>query len=98
VIGEIRRGIELKRRTDAAQALALDTWLDKMRAGLVGRIIPVEERIAEVWGTLGVPDAVPAIDGLLAATAIVHDLTVISRNLADLRRTTARLFDPFQGD
>ena len=98
VMGEIRRGIELKRRTDAAQAVALEAWLYRMRAGLVGRIISVDERIAEVWGTLGVPDAVPAIDGLLAATAIVHDLTVVSRNLADLCRTTVRAFDPFQGD
>jgi toxin FitB len=98
VIGEIRRGIELKRRNDAAQAIALEAWLDRMRSSLVGRILPVNERIAEAWGRLGVPDAIPAIDGMLAATAIVHDLTVVSRTLVDLRRTAARVFDPFQGD
>ena len=98
VIGEIRRGIELKRRTDMAQAIALEAWLERMRTGLVGRIIPVDERIADAWGRLGVPDAIPAIDGMLAATAIVHDLTVVSRNLGDLSRTAARVFDPFQGD
>ena len=95
VIGEIRRGIELKRRTDTAQAIALEVWFDRMRLSLAGRIIAVDERIADAWGRLGVPDAVPAVDGLLAATALVHDLTVVSRNVSDLRRTTARVLNPF---
>jgi predicted nucleic acid-binding protein len=95
VIGEIRRGIELKRRTDTAQAIALEVWFDRMRLSLGGRIIAVDERIADAWGRLGVPDAVPAVDGLLAATALVHDLTVVSRNVSDLRRTTARVLNPF---
>jgi len=67
VIGEIRRGIELKRRADAAQAAALTLWLEKLRARLGPRILPVDERVAEVWGRLGVPDPLPAIDGLIAA-------------------------------
>jgi predicted nucleic acid-binding protein len=95
VIGEIRRGIERKRRSDPVQAAALDGWLDKVRAGLRDRVFPVDERVAEAWGRLGVPDAIPAVDGLLAATALVHDLTVVSRNLADLARTGARVLDPF---
>jgi toxin FitB len=95
VIGEIRRGIELKRRTDAAQAGALTVWLDKLRAGLGTRILPVDERIAEAWGRLGIPDPLPAIDGLIAATAIVHGLTVVTRNVADLARTGVTIFDPF---
>jgi toxin FitB len=62
VIGEIRRGIELKRRTDPVQAAALEGWLDRIRAGLGGRILPVDERVAELWGRLGVPVTLPAID------------------------------------
>jgi predicted nucleic acid-binding protein len=95
VIGEIRRGIELKRRSDAAQAAALETWLDHLRVGLGGRILPVDERVAEAWGRLGVPDPVPAIDGLIAATALVHGLTIVTRDVGDLARTGVAVFDPF---
>ncbi len=95
VIGEIRRGIELKRRGDPAQAMALDRWLGRLRAGLASRILPVDERIVEVWGKLGIPDALPAIDGLIAATAVVHGLTVVTRNVADLTRAGVTVLNPF---
>ncbi len=95
VIGEIRRGIELKRRADAVQAAALTVWLDKLRAGLGARILPIDERIAEAWGRLGMPNPLPVIDGLIAATAIVHGLTVVMRNVADLARTGVTVLDPF---
>ena len=97
VIGEIRRGIGLKRRSDAAQAAALEVWLDQVRVGLGRRILPVDERIAEVWGRLGIPDPVPAIDGLIAATAMVHGLTVMTRNVSDLARTGVSVLNPFSG-
>jgi toxin FitB len=95
VIGEIRRGIERKRRTDRVQASALEMWLDTVRAGLGGRILPVDERVADAWGKLGVPDPVSTVDGLIAATALVHGLTVVTRNVRDLARTGVRVFDPF---
>ncbi len=95
VIGEIRRGIEIKRRADAAQASALTLWLDKLRAGLGARILPVDERVAEIWGRLSIPDPLPIIDGLIAATAIVHGLTVVTRNVSDLARTGVTVLDPF---
>lgn len=95
VIGEIRRGIEQKRRTDPEQAVALEGWLDRVRAGLGGRIIPVDERIAEQWGKLGVRATLPAVDGLIAATAMVHGLTIVTRNVVDMARTGASLFNPF---
>jgi hypothetical protein len=95
VLAEIRRGIELKRRRDAMQATALDRWYTTMRAGLEDRILPVTEPIAEVWARLSVPDPLPLIDGLLAATAKVHDLVVVTRNVADIARTGVPTFDPF---
>jgi hypothetical protein len=97
VIGEIRRGIELKCRRDAGQAEVLDAWLDKLRAGLGDRVLPVDERIAEAWGRLGAPNPLPVIDGLIAATALVHGLTVVTRNVADLARTGVDVLDPFAG-
>jgi hypothetical protein len=94
VLAEIRRGIELKRRRDQEQAKSLDRWFAQMRARLGDRILPVDEPIADAWALLGIPDPLPLIDGLLAATAKVHGLTLVSRN-ADLRRTGVTLLDPF---
>jgi predicted nucleic acid-binding protein len=98
VIGEIRRGIEQKRRTDPDQADALERWLDNIRRGLGGRIIPVDERVAEMWGRLSSASTPPAIDGLIAATALVHRLTVATRNPGDMARTGASLLNPFAED
>ena len=96
VLAESRRGIELKRRHDPEQAKALEWWFGKMRSGIGDRIIPVDEPIAEQWARLNVPDPLPFIDGLLAATAIVRGLTLVTRNTADVARTGAKLLDPFQ--
>ena len=49
----------------------------------------------EVWGNLNVPDRLPAIDGLLAATALVHDFTLVTRNTRDVERTGVKLLNPF---
>lgn len=95
VLGELRRGIELLRRRDESSARALDGWLAGLVDGFGDRLLPVDERIAETWGRLGVPDAVPVIDGLLAATALVHDLTLVTRNVADVERTGASALNPF---
>jgi hypothetical protein len=95
VLAEIRRGIELKRRKDPHQAAALDHWLAQVRTRLGDRVLPVDEPIAEAWALLSVPDPVPFIDGLLAATAKVHGLTLVTRNAAPLVRTRVSLLDPF---
>jgi toxin FitB len=95
VLAEIRRGIELKRRRDQEQAKSLDRWFAQMRARLGDRILTVDEPIADAWALLGIPDPLPLIDGLLAATAKVHGLTLVTRNVANLRRTGVTLLDPF---
>ena len=96
VIGEIRHGIELMRRRDAPQAQAMEHWMDGMIAKYAGRILPVDQRIADAWGRLGVPDPVPDIDGILAATALVHDLTLVSRGNALLSMRELRSINPFE--
>jgi toxin FitB len=58
-------------------------------------IISIDEPIAEAWALLGIPNALPLIDGLLAATAKVHGLTVVTRNVADISRTGVSVLDPF---
>ncbi len=95
VIGEIRHGIALKRRTDPAQAMMLERWLATTRVNLGARVLAVDERVAEIWADLGVPNPVPVIDGLLAATALAHGMTVVSRNVADFSRTGVGIVNPF---
>ena len=95
VVGEIRQGIERLRRRDPAQAAVYEAWLAALRRDYADRILPVTADIAEAWGRLNLPDPVPVIDGLLAATAQVRDLTLVTRNSADLARTGVRLLNPF---
>jgi predicted nucleic acid-binding protein len=95
VLAEIRHGIELKRRRDPQQAVSLDQWFTQMRARLGDRVLSIDEPIAEAWALLGVPDPMPLIDGLLAATAKVHNLTLVTRNVADIKPTGVTFLDPF---
>jgi toxin FitB len=95
VLAEIRHGIELKRRNDPEQAKSLDRWFSHMRARLGGRVLPIDEPVAEAWALLGIPDPLPLIDGLLAATAKVHGLTLVTRNVADIAVVGVLLLDPF---
>jgi predicted nucleic acid-binding protein len=95
VLAEIRRGIELKRRSDPEQAKSLDRWFSQMRTRLGGRVLSIDEPIAEAWALLGIPDPLPLIDGLLAATAKVHGLTLVTRNVADIKAAGVSLLDPF---
>ena len=94
VVGELRRGIESIRRRDAASALALEQWLSGLTDGFAERILPVDQDVAEQWGRLNVPDPVPTVDGLLAATALVHGLTLVTHNSRDVARTGVPLLDP----
>ena len=95
VLAEIRRGIELKRRTVPEQAASLDRWFAQMRSRLGDRMLPIDETIADTWARLDVPDPLPLIDSLLAATAKVYGLTLVTRNIADISRTGVSLLNPF---
>ena len=95
VLGELRRGIESLRRRDPVAAALLDRWLSDQRAVQAGRILPVDEAVAARWGVLNVPDPLPTVDGLLAATALVHGMTLVTRNTKDVLRTGASLHNPF---
>jgi toxin FitB len=95
VVGEIRRGIERLRRRDPPQATIYEAWLTTLRLDYADRIIPITAEIAEEWGRLSVPDPVPTADGLMAATAKVHCLTLVTRNTPDFVRTGVPLLNPF---
>jgi predicted nucleic acid-binding protein len=96
VLAEIRRGIEMKRRSDPDQAEILDRWFAQMRTRLGDRVLAIDEPIADAWAHLGIPDPIPLVDGLLAATAMVHGLTLVTRNTADVARTGVSVLNPFE--
>lgn len=97
VVGEIQQGVERLRRRDPRQAAGYDAWLTGLRARFAPRILPITKDVAVEWGRLNVPDPLPVVEGLLAATARVHGLTLVSRNVADASRTDVPLFNPFSG-
>jgi predicted nucleic acid-binding protein len=94
-VGEIRRGIESIRRRDPDSAAALDGWLARVVEAHRDRIIQIDRAVAEEWARLNVPDPLPVVDGLLAATAKVADLTLATRNVADIEGTGIAIFNPF---
>lgn len=95
VLGELRRGVELVRRRDEVAATSLERWLDEMVGRFPERVLPVDDAVADRWGRLNVPNPVPAIDGLLAATALVHGMTLVTRNVADVASTGVAVHNPF---
>ena len=96
-LGEIRRGIELRRPKDAKAAGSLERWLLGLEAHYGDRILPVTSEIADRWGRLSPHEPLPVSDGLIAATALEHKLTVVTRNTADFRRSSVNVYDPFKG-
>jgi toxin FitB len=94
-IGEIRMGIERLRRKDSTQADLLEHWLHGLRAIYQDHIINVDAGIAEEWGHLNVPNPLPIVDGLLAATARARGLILVTRNVADLARSGIHVLNPF---
>lgn len=94
-IGEIRRGIESVRRRDPDSAAALDRWLNLVSEAHADRVVQIDRAIAEEWGRMNVPDPLPVVDGLLAATARILGLTLVTRNVADVEATGVQVLDPF---
>ena len=98
-VGELRRGVELiRRRGDAAQAERLEAWLESVVEQYGGRILPLDSDAAEVWGRLRVPNPDHALDKQIAAIALVNDLTLATRNVADFEGLGVRLRNPFASE
>ena len=96
VVGEIRRGIERLRPRDAGRATALDAWLDQVVETYRDRVLPVSRAAAEEWGRLlSAPEPPPTVDAMMAATARVHRLTLVTRNVKDFAGTGVAVINPF---
>jgi hypothetical protein len=96
-IGEIRLGVERLRRKDEAQALVIEQWLTGLRTAYRDHIVPIDSDIADRWGQLNAPTRMPVVDGLLAATALVRDWTLVTRNTKDFGGCGVRLLNPREG-
>jgi len=96
VVGEIRKGIELARPKDADKAERLETWLADVLVAFDGRILPIDGTVMDFWGRMNAIRSVPVIDGMLAATAQAHRLTLVTRNHKDVIGLGADTFNPFK--
>jgi predicted nucleic acid-binding protein len=96
VIGEIRDGIERLRNRDPRRARFFERWLLLVVDLFADRTVGIDRRIAESWGRLNSRTRLPTVDGLLAATALVHQLVVVTRNERNFARAGVRVLNPFE--
>jgi toxin FitB len=96
-VGELRRGVELiRRRGDVRQAKKLESWLEELLVEYKDYILDINQDIGQLWGKLRVPRPEDALDKQIAATALIYDLTVVTRNHKDFSNTGVRLLNPFK--
>ena len=95
ILGEVRKGIERLRPRDPARSDVLEDWLRTVREAFAGRILPVDDAVADEWGRMGAQNPVSTVDALLAATAKVHGMTLVTQNTADVAELGASILNPF---
>jgi predicted nucleic acid-binding protein len=95
-LAEIRKGIEQARSRDLAKANALERWLSTLERTYSDHLLSISAAVADQWGRLSAIRPISSIDGLLAATALVHDLTFVTRNVSDVAHTGVNLVNPFE--
>jgi predicted nucleic acid-binding protein len=95
-VGELRRGVELIRhRGDTRQASQLERWLVALLTDYQDYILDINQDVAQLWGRLRVPHHENALDKFIAATALIYELTVVTRNHKDFVRTGVSVLNPF---
>jgi len=96
VLGEIRSGIERARRHDPVKARTLERWLTDLDIAFGDRVLGIDRSIAAEWGRMSTVRPIAVVDGLLAATARTHGLTLVTRNAADVTGLGATVLNPFK--
>ena len=92
-LGELRKGVAAKRRTDAETADRLAVWVDEIERNFVDRVLPVDAAAARIWGELSAARSLPVVDTLIAATAMTRGLTLVTRNTRDVAATGVIVLD-----
>ena len=96
VFGELRKGVERARPNDPVRAHALEQWLTSVALSFAERILPIDRAIADEWGRMGAKRPVSTVDALLAATAKVYGMTLVTRNVSDVSGLGAQVINPFE--
>jgi len=97
-IGELRRGVGLIRhRRDTRQANLLERWLDALLADYSENVLSFDADAAQIWGRLRAPHPENPLDKQIAATALLYDLVLVTRNVKHFASTGVKLLDPFAG-
>jgi predicted nucleic acid-binding protein len=94
-LGELRKGVALKRRTDPETAKSLAGWVDGLEFSFADRIVGIDAATARLWGEWSAERPRPVIDTLLAATASVRALTLVTRNIGDVQDLPVSMLDPW---
>ena len=95
---EIEVGVRRLERRDPPQGAILRRWkTQSLMPEFRGRVLPVDEDVADCCASLQVPDPRPLLDSIIAATAIVHKLVLVTRNVSDFARMPVALFNPWEG-
>ena len=96
VLGEIRKGVELARARDPDKAAALERWLRQVEAAFDRRVLGIDDAMSDQWGRMSAIRPIPVVDGLLAATAVTHGLTLVTRNDRGIAGVGAVVLNPFR--
>ncbi len=94
-VGELKKGVALKMKSDPAAAKAIAAWVDGLETNFADRILGIDTASAKLWGEWSAQRPRPVIDTLLAATAVVHDLVLVTRNESDVRDLPVKMFNPW---
>lgn len=97
-LGELRKGVAAKKLNDPDQDAAkrLEAWVDGLEFSFADRILSIDAATARLWGDWSGQRPRPVVDTLLAATAVLRDLTLVTRNLRDVRDIPVKLLDPWK--
>jgi predicted nucleic acid-binding protein len=95
VLGEIRRGIEKIRASDTAFAARLEAWLTALKTDYADRALPIDGAVADIWGAFDRRRLPPEPDGLIAATALRHGMTLVTRNVDHVAGTGVATLNPW---
>lgn len=95
-LGELRKGVKARHKTDPAAADLLGAWVDTIETTFADRLLGVDRATARLWGEFSSARSLPVIDTLIAATAIRHGIALVTRNMRDFKSTGTELVDPWE--